>query len=418
LLHIRVLRPLTRAAALLAVSGAALTVPAAAGAATAGSTHPEPASYTCTLPGFGPVANVQADLNVPVTATTGQPAAVTLTVPAIPLPSAVGAQLDGVTSYSVSTTQAGEAPVSDATTDYLSFTGQAAFSGGIPAQIPAITASSSVTFVQPGYFSVSNLTEFTITPFRGGTALSAITCDTPFASEVGYPVTITAPGQPVYPGPEYSCSVNGDAGGKPSVIAFDLSVRGPRTVGSDVTVTLSSPASQGLGGPYAPPTTTLIFTGSLPVTGAQTGSVPLAKRTTDLASPTLQLSGPLLLARAGADRIHFPARFTFAQLMSGSQPDPIVMSCTMVATPAQTWITIQVTALPTTPATTPATSASAGAGGGSGGTAATGAVPAGAPSTGGGQRPGRDLPLAGAGVALLLLGGAALWYAARRRAVR
>ena len=58
------------------------------------------------------------------------------------------------------------------------------------------------------------------------------------------------------------------------------------------------------------------------------------------------------------------------------------------------------------------------AGGGAGGsTTATGAVPAGAPNTGGGPRPGSDLPMVLGGVALLLLGGGGIAFAARRRRV-
>jgi hypothetical protein len=131
----------------------------------------------------------------------------------------------------------------------------------------------------------------------------------------------------------------------------------------------------------------------------------LRKYTTDTSSATFRVSGPLYLASPGTDQILFPSKFTLTIFgpknpVSG-KPLSIVLSCRSKASTVA--LTLKVTGKPTA------------TGGGGGGTAASGAVPAGAPNTGGGPRPGSDVPMAVGGAALLLIGAGFVVVAARRR---
>jgi hypothetical protein len=385
-------------------------VPPAFGSAHSSTTAQTVAStYFCDFSGYGGTDsdNFQASLSVPRTAITGEPAAVTLTTPALPLPSAVGQQMAGADAFTVTASGVNSSWVSDATSQYLSYRGASPSAAATPAQIPAITATATVTYLQPGDLSVSNVSEFVITPSAGGKALAPITCQDRSAARVGYHVTVTTPPAPSLPGPVYACTfgIPGVPGGSvpfSAPLPMTLSAAGSRTVGSTDEVTLSS-GSDGLGAAYPQGTTALAFSGSLPVTGAQHGSIPLRRYTTDTSSTTFRVSGPLYLARPGTDQILFPNQFTFTifgpKNPVNGKPVSIVLSCrSKVGTVA---LTLKVTGKAVAT--------------GGGGTTANGAVPAGAPNTGGGPRPGSDVPMAVGGAALLLIGAGFVVVAARRR---
>jgi hypothetical protein len=417
---------LSRATALLTASAVVLLVPAAAGAATvAGLTTPAAQwswslQYWCDFSAYGvtdPVT-VAATWRAPKLVTTGRPAQMSITVAAITPPAGADQALSTVST--VTAAESGTVLSGSGNADAaLSLRGAAAASS--PGQFPAITMTAPVNSSRDGYYSLNSLGALTITPASASGPLTAVSCSL-HTGLVSDPITVATPGQLVPPGPLYTCSFNHGEYGDASPTEMTLALTGSRTTGSQVSVTLTT--NMYLIGSYGVlPRSFYSFTAQLPVTGAQTGQVPLSEHTTNVSSDAFRLTAPLRLTRAGTDRIWFPPAFTFIQGFTAHGTTPatsIPLVCRIVPTQARTWIPLQVTGHPSGPSTAPATTG-AGGSGGTGpdrGTAATGAVPAGAPDTGGGPRPGSDLPLAAAGLALLLLGGGALGYAARRRAVR
>jgi hypothetical protein len=273
-----------------------------------------------------------------------------------------------------------------------------------------------VTFRRTGTAHISDPLGFVITPSAGDIAMAPIKCSNPTASIISLDINVTARPAPTPPppstgGPVYTCTfeipgIPGGPGGPGPLSAplpMTISATGPRTTGSTDEVTLSS-GSDGLGATYPPGTTALAFSGTLPVTGAQHGAVVLRKYTTSTSSTTFRVSGPLYLAKPGTDHILFPNQFTFTIFgptnPATGKPLSIALSCQSEASTVA--LTLKVTG-------------KAAAGGGNGGTEANGAVPAGAPNTGGGPGPGSDLPMAVGGAALLLIGGGFVVVAARRR---
>jgi hypothetical protein len=369
--------------------------------------------YACDFSGYGgPSAatsgQFNATLTLPRTAVAGDPAGVSFDTPAIPLPQVVTQKLASAGTFSLSLTGVTATEASGSAAKILEHPG----GGGIstpPADIPVMTAVDGVTFGQAGTGHITAPTGFVITPSASSTAMAPIKCEARTATVTGYAVTVTAPPPPpTLPGPVYNCSFTipgmpGGSGPFTAPLPMTISATGSRTTGSTDEVTLSSGAA-GLGAAYPPGTTALAFSGSLPVTGAQQGSIPLRKYTTATSNTTFRVSGPLHLTSPGADHILYPNQFTFT--ISGpknpvtGKPLAIVLSCQSKANTVG--LTLKVTG-------------KAAATGGNGGTAASGAVPAGAPNTGGGPRPGSDVPMAVGGAALLLIGAGFVVVAARRR---
>lgn len=218
---------------------------------------------------------------------------------------------------------------------------------------------------------------------------------TPLAAASGPAVAPTA-----FTAPVYSCTITagGRAVHRTSRIPITLRSMGPARVGSTDTILFSSPGAD-LGGPLPAGTSAVSFRGALPVTGAQTGSIPLTGNLANAGHGPVSLRGMLHLSAAGLDHIRPPAQFTVtvhaASLISA------VAVCT-----AQTAMTPAMPAAVTVQATN--------------GTGITpllaGAAPAGAPSTGGGGSLHRATSLPGVCTGLaVLLAGAGLTVAGLRR---
>jgi hypothetical protein len=238
----------------------------------------------------------------------------------------------------------------------------------------------------------------TVTLNALGKALLSLQCST---SSTAVTINVTAPASPVPGGPVYLCDYGtsiGSLGSLAAPLPLAISATGLRVAGSTDTVTLSSP-SDGLGAPYLAGISALAFSGSLPVTGVQQGIISLSKHTTVLTDKTFSVLGQLYLAKPGTYHILLPGQFTFTIFRTQSTY-PIALSCALKTSPAPAGLTLTVTGKTTA--------------GGHGSTAATGAVPAGAPNTGGGSGPGSSLPMIAGGAVLLLIG-AGFVVAARRR---
>jgi hypothetical protein len=379
------------------LSGPAILADANASPATV------PVTYSCSLTGSSasmPPVTVDAVLSAPATGTVGAAMTVTLTTrpvllppPSTPLPaftqvtgvgtaqstdmSASGLALSGQTSASTQTSASGT------TSGQTSASGPAS---GSTAQIPAIIASGSAIPANAGPASVQAPSTLTLTPV--GVAGLAFNCAIAGAS-AGPPaaavqITVTQPAATT--GPLYACTITTGAHSVLQTDRIPLMLRGtgPNRVGSTDTVTLSAPGNS-FGGPYPAGTSAVSFSGALPVTGAQAGSVPLTGNMSAAANNFLAMSGPLPLDAAGTDHILPPARFTVtvhAQQVS-------VVACVLKTT--------------VTTAMTPSTTVNVTAG-----TQAP-STPAGGPNTGGGgslHRASR-LPALAAGTAALLAG---VWF--------
>jgi hypothetical protein len=364
--------------------------------------------YSCDLSKYGsgiPPVTLSGSLAAPVTAAAGSPLAITLSTTSAALPSSVLSQLSGVVSVDLTAT----VTVQHATDASVALSGQAQ----VPAQLqglPAATATGSVTFPEPGSGVIkAPVPTLTFTPHTSTTDLDAITCTTTAATQ-DITVTVTPPVVGTT-GPLYSC-VFSIAGVSAAVLAHaPMAIRssGSRTTGKTDTVTLATPA---LGAPYPTGTTSVSFTGNLPVRGAQSGKVVLSNTTTDLNSPTFSVSGKLRLTKAGTDRILIPEKFTFT--MHGPPgSSPLVLACTIKTTPTPVGLTIKVTAVHVQPnSSTSATTTAPGSGGGEGEGTGT---PVGAPATGGGSGPGDGLGAVAGGLALMVSGSGLTFLATRRR---
>jgi hypothetical protein len=190
--------------------------------------------------------------------------------------------------------------------------------------------------------------------------------------------------------PAYTCTVTSGAhsANRTARIPIQLRDTGPGSVGSTDAVTLSSPGTA-LGGPFPVGTSTVSFSGALPVMGAQTGSVPLSGIMTDTGNGLFSLGGRLMLTAAGLDHILPPTRFTVT--VHAASVISVVVTCVVVTAMTATMpasVALRVTAaggmVPLT----------------------AGATPAGAPGTGGGGSLHHAGDLAGlaAGGAILLAG--------------
>jgi hypothetical protein len=218
-----------------------------------------------------------------------------------------------------------------------------------------------------------------VTPATGTPATGTPAAGPPAA---GTPTAFTAPA--------YTCTVTSGAhsANRTARIPIQLRDTGPGSVGSTDAVTLSSPGTA-LGGPFPAGTSTVSFSGALPVMGAQTGSVPLSGIMTDTGNGLFSLGGRLMLTAAGLDHILPPTRFTVT--VHAASVISVVVTCVVVTAMTATMpasVALRVTAaggmVPLT----------------------AGATPAGAPGTGGGGSLHHAGDLAGlaAGGAVLLAG--------------
>ena len=364
--------------------------------------------YSCDMSAYGGTSPVDmtAVISGPTAVTLGDSADISFSTETITLPPSVITGFQNVTDVSFSAVAAVDDGGSTQNATLKSFTAPAILLH--PTSIPStLPLGASVTLPAAGTAVVNQPATVVITPTdASGKSLTPIQCsaDTSAASQ-SISITVNAPVITPPSGPVYTCSfsVNGKTLGSASgPLPMSLSASGTRTTGSTDSITLSSPGT-GLGGPYQG-ATAVAFHGSLPVTGAQQGSVSLSRRTTDVSSTTFKVTGHLTLTKPGTDRVHLPQTFTFT-LYGPSGSQPVVLSCKSKASPSPVALTLKVTGQPTveasvTPVATPSP--------------ATSGTPVGAPATGGG-RPASSLPLVAGGAALLAFGGLGLALAARRR---
>ena len=420
-------------AASTAAGAAAVSDPVIAPAASpnqsAAKTTAVPYSFSCDFSGYGGSTTTAgtATFTVPTAATAGDPATTTFKTTALPLTSAVAQKLASADTFSLDLTGLAATDSSGATPKIVVYPGVGSLATSGPAAILPIAAVDNVTFDRTGTGHITGPASFTITPMAGSTAMPAIKCANS-AATTSDTVDVTAPASTPTPptpttipapssGPGYRCviSITGIPQGTQSEtvttpIPMTLSESGVQKTGSTVLVTLSS-GSSGLGAPYPLPATELVFSGALAVEGAQHAVIPLRRATAQVGKNTFTVAGSLHLTQPGADRVYLPGQFTFT-VVGPYYPGThtrvdFILACTATPGP-QIGLRLNVTGQPV----------GGTAGGGTGGsTTATGAVPAGAPNTGGGPRPGSDLPMVLGGVALLLLGGGGIAFAARRRRV-
>jgi len=379
-----------------------------------------PVSYSCSLTGSTasmPPVTVEAVLSTPATGTVGTATTVALTTRPVQLPQAT-TPLPAFTQV----TGAGTAQSTDMTVSGLALSGQSSASSqaspsasaspspspspsglttagglttassqstGSTAQIPAITASGTAIPANAGTAAVQAPSTLTLTPV-GVAGLSfncAIAGTSAGPSGAAVQVTVTQPA--ATSGLVYACTITTGAHSVPEVdrIPMALSGAGPNRVGSTDTVTLSAPGNS-FGGPYPAGTSAVSFSGALPVTGAQAGSVPLAGNMSAAGRGLMAMSGTLPLAAAGTDHILPPARFT-------------------VTVHAQQ-VSVVVCVLQTTVTTTMASSTTVTVTEGAVGTQAP-STPVGAPNTGGGGslHHASRLPALAVGSAALLAG---VWF--------
>jgi hypothetical protein len=135
---------------------------------------------------------------------------------------------------------------------------------------------------------------------------------------------------PAIPAPYYECASTYRTAHYGSPLPMSISTSGVLRVGQVLTVTLSSPVT-GLAAPEPDVATELTFTGTLPVTGAQSGQVKLNEATYDAANPTFTVSGRLRLTKQGTDAISYPREFVYTVYQQTYKE--AVFTCTRTANP-------------------------------------------------------------------------------------
>lgn len=415
----------TMASAATASGPVSSALPLMAAAASGQQTVSE--TYGCDLSPLGQGLgglNVNATLSAPASGVLGEMAKVTLTTQATSLSPAVSQLLPALDSVAV----AGTAPVNSTSGKGVALAGKSGPVAAKAAELPSVTAAGTLLLTATGTTTVYIPPSIPVTLNFQGKVRAALQCN---ASEGSVKISVTAPPPPVPvpSGPVYQCSISVNIPGIGQLpgpfsgpMPFAVSATGRRTTGSTDTVWLSPgiagafSSSGALGGPAgssSPGVLGTVFRASLPVTGAQQGSIAISNRTKGLSGELFSGSGHLYLRNPGTDHVLSPSWFTFTiygpKVPINHKPVQIAstLSCTIKTRPNPVTLTLKVTGKPV-PSTTPTS-------GGGGGTAANGAVPAGAPSTGGGPGPGSDLPMIAGGAALLLIGAGLVIVAWRRR---
>ena len=401
------------AALTLAVAGLLAGAPGASAAAHSGPVTLADAgavpataalTYACTLAGGTasvPAISVAAVLSAPATDTVGTAATVTLTTRAAPFTVPTGTTVPTFTQV----TGMGTAQSTGMTAASVMLSGQsAALAAGSATQIPVVTVSGSATPSSAGTATVHAPPALTLTPLGAAGAMFTCALVTTTAVTVQITVTQAAVTPTAFTAPTYACTITSGAHSvnRKARIPIKLRDSGPSTVGATDTVTLSA-SGTALGGPFPAGTSTVGFSGALPVMGAQTDSVPLTGAMTDSGNGVFSMSGQLMLNAAGLDHILPPPRFTVTIHAAGVIS--VVVTCALVTAMTATMpssVAVQVMS-GTGVATVPFMA---------------GATPSGAPATGGGGSLHRAGDLAGfaAGGALLLAGlGLTLMGLRRRR---
>lgn len=348
--------------------------------------------YTCDLSDYGytgPPVTMTASGNAAETATavaqTGFSALFGYSGPrsfltsAAVLPASVASQLTDLGGMSlVATVPVLGAPAASPEAKIYGNTPDAYLPTGPLTALPIDDAFATAFFSSPGTarleFPAKSLL---FTPYRNGKALPAISCHAaagaPVASEVTVttappvtptasatstasatgtvPATATASAAPSAAAgpttqagqsslvPAYGCTSTYRTPTYRTPLPMTITTAGALTVGRRLTVTLSSPVT-GLAAPAPGLATKLTFTGTLAVTGAQSGGVKLNQTTTDAGNPLFAVSGQLALTTAGTDTISFPRRFVYTVGLQGSRK--ALFRCALASSPAPVALTVQV----------------------------------------------------------------------------
>jgi hypothetical protein len=397
--------------------------------------------YSCDLSGYGsgiPAVTLSGTLTIPGSVVATEPLDISLTTTAsTALPAAVVTALSGINEFAFSAglTQKPADPTSTATptatptataspTPTATDTTPAASSpvpldGVAPAPstlttVPTATLNGAAKFAVTGTgVIVAPATTLTIIPVKSSGALATITCKTTDAAK-DVPVAVT-PETFGTTGPLYTCkeTVLGQSDTLLLHVDGRISASGKRAVGKTETVTYTTPTFGSAS--WLPGTTSVEYTGSLPVTGAQPGKISLNQKI-DLSARELKLPGKLKLTKAGTDHVAVPAKFTLSMDV-GELGLTVTLSCTISAAPPPVGLSFAVGASGSpgpTPSHTATSSPSATSTASPGGQPQGSAAPSGAPDTGGGLGAASTVPMALAG-SVMAVGGAGLALTAARR---
>jgi hypothetical protein len=358
------------------------------------------APYSCDFSGYGSgsgfaAVTITAGYQVNGSWPVSNPDDIFLVVPStgsLSLPSGVSSQLTGVDSFEV---QATVQTAQNSTTTTVTVAGDSIGTTlpNPPTQVPQIISEGQVTFAAQGTGTVAlPPATFVITPFAGTTAKKAITCTTTSAA-ANVTITVGAAAGPFY---QCTATAGGATATESTLLDMTVAASGGQTVGATDTVTLSSTDLWSFILTGLRSGLTAEFSGSLPVQGAQSGSVALTSTTTTPPAGAFTATGTLSLSNAGTIDVLLPQTFTVTVTAQGSQ---LPVTCTLQTSPAPTALALSVTS-------------------GSGGSTTGSGTPAGAPATGGGLglASGTTPVATGAGAALMAVGGVLLWAAGRRRA--
>jgi hypothetical protein len=405
----------------LAVAGLFAGMGGASAATTTGPVIPAdanapwattPVSYSCTLSGAstGTAVTLTAVLSAPTAGTVGTATAVTLTTRVMALPTADSTQLPSLTRV----TAAGTAQATGLSAATLPLTGQTTMPAGTATAIPAVTITGSAIPSTAGTVSIQAPTTLTVS-LVAGTTLAAFNCTRTTTTTTAVQIMVTASTvAAATTGPVYACTVTvaGHTMRQTDRIPMTLSTSGPNAVGTTDMVTLSSPAN-GLGGTYPTGTSAVSFSGALPLTGAQSGSIPLSGAMANIGSGMFTVQTSLPLMAAGLLHILPPSRFTV--IVRVQQAVSVVAVCVLQTTvtatmPASTMVNVAGTAMP-------AATMGAGTTVGTGTTPTLGTAPMGSADTGGGGslQHANIVPELAAGIAVLLAGAGLTIIGLRRR---
>lgn len=368
-----------------------------------------PVSYSCTLAGAttSTPVTLTAVLSAPSAGITGTAAAITLTTRVMQLPTAT--TLPSLTRVTAAATAASTGMSASS----VPLTGMTTMPAGSATQLPAITISGSAIPSTAGTASVMAPATLKVT-LVAGTTLAAFNCTLVTTTATTVQITVTASTvMAATTGPMYACTVTvaGRTMHQMDRIPMTLSTSGPNTVGSTDMITLSSPAN-GLGGSYPAGTSAVSFSGALPLSGAQSGSIPLTGAMANIGSSMFTVQASLPLMAAGVLHIMPPSRFTV--IVHVQQTVAVVAVCVLQTTvtatmPASTMVNVTGAAMPV--ATMPAGTTT-----GTGTAPPVGTAPMGSANTGAGGslHSANILPELAAGI-LVLLAGAGLTIVGLRR---
>ena len=406
--HLRTVKHSASRAAVLALAGGGILIPAAAAAAApATSWQSAQASYSCSLSGYGQgmaPLTINASMSAPASVAAGTSQTVKFMTSAAQVPSGAAAQLGQVSTISLS----GASQLTWASGGSAGWSGQAALTGLISGQagaggltqIPSMTATGTIAPKAAGWGYVTAPQSFQLQLERGTIQLPPLTCTTTQNAQVKVTVTGAAGAGTGAAGGTGTAGGAGTAGGTSMPQKVWMSSAPGALSGSVAAGQLASisPMNGSVWLALAGASQTGASQAGATQTGASKGVIPLAW-SGNAGSGQVGFAGQWTPKAAGMFQLSAPKQFSLQVKLS--QGTVLTVVCKAVtATPA----TMQVQV--------------AGAAQGAGGTA--GVVPggaAGAPNTGAGGSlsTGVDLALAAGGAALVLGGAGFGAWAFRRR---